>query len=208
MTILWLVGIFAFYIVGLFERPASFNELGDFLAGVFAPIAFFWLIMGYVQQGKQLEQNIEAIEQQKMAVKLQIDSMEESLRQMDLKQKESRFRVRPNIELVNGICQEIGEALKLTFDIKNIGLAEVVNLETNFQGQSKYINKIGINESNRFEFDIDDSLENVNNGIISFKYFDILGYGEEIQKTVRIRRSTDLRSHKIELIDKAHFRGL
>ena len=70
MTILWLAGIFAFYIIGLFARPASFNQLGDFLAGVFAPIAFFWLIMGYVQQGKQLEQNIEAIEQQKMAVKL------------------------------------------------------------------------------------------------------------------------------------------
>ena len=123
---------------------------------------------------------------------------------MDLKQKESRSRVRPNIVLVNGICQEIGEALKFDFIIQNKGLAEAINLVIEFQYQFKHIDKLTVTEPAKFEFDIDDSLENVNNGIISFKYFDILGYGEEIQKIVRIRRSTDLRSHKIELIDKAH----
>ncbi len=35
------------------------NALGDFLAGIFAPVAFFWLILGYVQQGKRLDQNTE-----------------------------------------------------------------------------------------------------------------------------------------------------
>lgn len=33
------------------------NELGDFLAGVFAPLAFLFLYLGYKQQAKQLAQN-------------------------------------------------------------------------------------------------------------------------------------------------------
>jgi len=37
------------------------NELGDFLAGVFGPLAFFWLICGYLQQGIELRQNTEAL---------------------------------------------------------------------------------------------------------------------------------------------------
>ncbi|WP_153020691.1 hypothetical protein [Pseudomonas sp. BMS12] len=30
------------------------NEWGDFFAGVFAPLAFLWLILGYLQQGEEL----------------------------------------------------------------------------------------------------------------------------------------------------------
>ncbi|MDY6467680.1 hypothetical protein SKM57_03640 [Acinetobacter faecalis] len=59
MTILWLGGIFSFYILGLFERPESFNELGDFLAGVFAPVAFLWLIYGYFQNSEALQAQID-----------------------------------------------------------------------------------------------------------------------------------------------------
>ncbi|EEY93142.1 hypothetical protein HMPREF0026_00418 [Acinetobacter junii SH205] len=57
------------------------NEFGDFLAGVFAPVAFFWLILGYMQQGKQLEQNTKALEQQERALQLQIDEMREGIKQ-------------------------------------------------------------------------------------------------------------------------------
>jgi hypothetical protein len=38
-----------------------------FLRCIFAPIAFFWLILGYIQQGKQLDQNTKALEQQEKA---------------------------------------------------------------------------------------------------------------------------------------------
>lgn len=55
--------------------------MGDFLAGIFAPVAFLWLILGYIQQGKQLEQNTRALEQQEQALQLQIEEMRESVRQ-------------------------------------------------------------------------------------------------------------------------------
>ncbi len=39
----------------------SLNEVGDFLAGVFGPVAFLWLILGYLQQGRELKLSSEAL---------------------------------------------------------------------------------------------------------------------------------------------------
>jgi type II secretory pathway pseudopilin PulG len=81
ITVIWfLIIVFIFLFTGL-EHPDSLNELGDFLAGIFAPIAFFWLILGYKQQGKQLEQNTKALEQQERALQLQIDEMRQGTKQ-------------------------------------------------------------------------------------------------------------------------------
>ncbi len=35
-------------------RASNLNELGDFLAGVFTPLAFGWLVYGYLLQSKEL----------------------------------------------------------------------------------------------------------------------------------------------------------
>ena len=62
---LWvIVGLTIFYIVAiLFFRfndawellkAGNLNELGDFLAGFFTPLAFGWLVYGYLQQSKEL----------------------------------------------------------------------------------------------------------------------------------------------------------
>lgn len=59
-------------IEGLQKLPA--NELGDFLAGTFAPLAFMFLILGYIQQGEELQQNTEAL-------KLQADELRNSVEQ-------------------------------------------------------------------------------------------------------------------------------
>lgn len=37
------------------------NAIGDFLAGVFGPIAFLWLVLGYLQQGRELRLSSEAL---------------------------------------------------------------------------------------------------------------------------------------------------
>lgn len=37
------------------------NSLGDFVAGAFGPLALFWLVCGYFQQGLELRQNTEAL---------------------------------------------------------------------------------------------------------------------------------------------------
>ncbi|WP_374632629.1 hypothetical protein [Ferrovibrio sp.] len=40
------------------------NNFGDFWSGTFAPLAFWWLVLGYFQQGVELRQNVEALKQQ------------------------------------------------------------------------------------------------------------------------------------------------
>ena len=42
--------------------PAA--EMGSFLEGAFAPLAFLWLVIGYFLQRKELEQNTQALRAQ------------------------------------------------------------------------------------------------------------------------------------------------
>lgn len=45
------------------------NEVGDFLAGVFGPVAFLWLVFGFIQQGDELRQGTEALKMQSVELK-------------------------------------------------------------------------------------------------------------------------------------------
>ncbi|WP_259639404.1 hypothetical protein, partial [Pseudomonas syringae] len=42
-------------------RELKLNELGDFLAGVFGPVAFLWLVLGFLQQGRELKLSTDAL---------------------------------------------------------------------------------------------------------------------------------------------------
>ncbi|MBV7264616.1 hypothetical protein [Erythrobacter ani] len=56
------------------------NELGDFLAGAFSPLAFLWLVLGFVQQGQELRiQAVElnnSVEQSRQLVQVTRDQLE------------------------------------------------------------------------------------------------------------------------------------
>jgi hypothetical protein len=45
-------------------KALSLNEIGDFLAGLFAPLAFLWIIVTVYMQKVELSQNTAALEQQ------------------------------------------------------------------------------------------------------------------------------------------------
>ncbi|MBV7417923.1 hypothetical protein KW830_05580 [Comamonas sp. CMM03] len=49
------------------------NELGDFLAGSFGPLAILWLVLGYFQQGIELRQNSEALHLQAAELKNSVE---------------------------------------------------------------------------------------------------------------------------------------
>lgn len=73
------------------------NELGDFLAGCFAPLAFFLLYLGYMQQGRELQQNTKALTLQAYEFKNLVKEQEE-LRIIYLQeQSEKHFQVLPRI---------------------------------------------------------------------------------------------------------------
>lgn len=55
------------------------NEFGDFMAGAFGPLALFWLVCGYFQQGAELRQNTDALKLQSAALERQVEELEMSV---------------------------------------------------------------------------------------------------------------------------------
>lgn len=65
ISILWVVLMACLVILKRSTLDAlGLNEIGDALAGAFAPLGFFWLVAGFYQQGKGLEQNSESLKMQ------------------------------------------------------------------------------------------------------------------------------------------------
>ena len=60
-----------------YDLPYDSNALGDMLAGIFAPLAFFWLVVGYFIQAKEFR-----LTRQEMAE--QGDALEKSARQNEI----------------------------------------------------------------------------------------------------------------------------
>ncbi|WP_456021531.1 hypothetical protein [Pseudomonas protegens] len=89
------------------------NELGDFLAGVFGPIAFLWLVLGFLQQGRELKLSTDALQLQAQELKnsveqqsimasaatLQIESQKAALA---LQQREIERSISPVFVAVSG----------------------------------------------------------------------------------------------------------
>ena len=55
ITIIWII---VWMVIIAFSdkkfNKLELNEIGDFMAGVFAPLALLWVVLGYFQQGKEL----------------------------------------------------------------------------------------------------------------------------------------------------------
>lgn len=87
-TVIYVAGV-SWYLAtgGRNVAGLELNEFGDFLAGVFGPLAFFWLICGYLQQGVELRQNTQALELQvaelRNSVQHQQDLVAETRRHVD-----------------------------------------------------------------------------------------------------------------------------
>lgn len=140
VSFIWLLGIYLFSRSNGYTLPTSLNELGDFLAGIFAPIAFFWLILGYIQQGKQLDQNTRALEQQERALQLQINEMQESVKQqkelskIHNEQINSTYKmVQPALRIRDGLLIRLSNknSFVLQTELENIGLGIARNIYFN-----------------------------------------------------------------------------
>ncbi|WP_228145910.1 hypothetical protein [Acinetobacter terrae] len=167
ITVAWL--IFIYFKIHNGILPTDLNEFGDFIAGAFAPLAFFWLVRGFYQQGKGLEQNSEALklqatelEKTTKALELQVQEMKASVKQQsrlakvyeeELQQK--HFQVKPNLEysfkqIANftknePICDDEYEDRIIEFElvVKNVG-ETARNLLVKSINNTAYIRKFEI----------------------------------------------------------------
>ncbi|WP_111637666.1 hypothetical protein [Marinomonas shanghaiensis] len=63
ISLVWTAGVSWFLFKDQFlyngYSPMPLNEIGDFLAGSFSPLAFFWLAYGYWMQNKELKNQLD-----------------------------------------------------------------------------------------------------------------------------------------------------
>lgn len=132
VTICWLLLALGF---ALFRWNAMQNlepnELADFFSGCFAPLAFLWLVIGYLQQGQELALSTQAlqlqaeelrssVEQQRELVEVtraQVESDRQALTQARYQQKwnaQARFIVTCGGSFSTGRVQ-------YQFDLLNVG---------------------------------------------------------------------------------------
>ena len=106
VTAVWLIG-FGWWSLHC-QLPVSGNEWGDRAAGMFAPVAFLWLVLGYFQQGEGLRDNVKALHLQEEALRLQADELKQSvqqqtqlvaqaIRQGDLMEKSQAIAIRTQV---------------------------------------------------------------------------------------------------------------
>jgi hypothetical protein len=62
----------------------SASDLGNFLEGAFAPLAFLWLVIGYFLQKKELEHNTEALRAQAFALEAQLQEIQRGAEQQTI----------------------------------------------------------------------------------------------------------------------------
>ena len=73
LTALWLLVVLFLLVSNCEALPTmTLNEWGDFLAGTTAPLALFWLVIGYFQHGEELRLNTEALNAQKEELRRQV----------------------------------------------------------------------------------------------------------------------------------------
>jgi hypothetical protein len=72
--------------------PLELNQLGDLLAGLFGPLAIFWLILGFFQQGDELRNSVSAL-------RLQAEELKQSVEQQKAIVKTAEKQLELDIEV-------------------------------------------------------------------------------------------------------------
>lgn len=90
----------AVYAICTMTPPKELNAWGDFIAGFSAPLAFFWLVLGYLQQGEELKNNTKALELQANELKLSTDAL-------NLQAQELKNSVEQQMQLVEAAREQI-----------------------------------------------------------------------------------------------------
>ena len=109
--------VFAWWLVG--DRvqnlqAMALNEVGDFLAGAFGPLAILWLVLGFFQQGLELRQNNEAL-------RLQAEELKSSVEQQKEMVAVTREQVSAELEQLRVERERRAAALEPIFAFRDAG---------------------------------------------------------------------------------------
>lgn len=111
--IFWLVTFYLIFLIIYFliflifyadhNKAMALNEVGDFLAGAFSPIAFLFLYLGYRQNSEALSLQAKELRQSTEALQLQVSEMKESVEQQKIMGQLQRIELEERHISVNPI---------------------------------------------------------------------------------------------------------
>jgi hypothetical protein len=210
VTLVWL-GTMAvlFYWSSAQASQMKPNEWGDFFAGVFAPLAFLWLVLGYLQQGEELRLSTEAlrlqaeelknsVEQQRELVEVTRQQVEGEREALAYERRQREEEARPSFVVVSRGGSFRGDGhCNYAFSLSNTG-----NLATSLlvdvlpvAGQHRRLLDIALFErgkEQRLQFESPQPMQGVGAQLqLSFK--DVLGKAYHIAYAVQ-RETDDARS--------------
>ncbi len=93
------------------DLPA--DQLGSFLEGAFAPLAFLWLVIGYFLQQKELQQNTAALHSQAKEIQRSVEQAE--IQSEKMAQSEVHARQDTFLQIVNSVYAQLGSIGGLLF---------------------------------------------------------------------------------------------
>ncbi len=121
------------------------NEVGDFVAGVLGPLAIYWLVLGFWQQGDELRSSVHAlnlqseelrnsVEQQKALVEVTRTQAQAELEALKEERHARKLALSPRIMLRSQGGMSTGGEITSRFVLYNIG-ADCSDVKLNVTGQ-------------------------------------------------------------------------
>ena len=122
------------------------NEFAEFLAGVFAPLAFLWLVLGFRQQGDELQNSARAlwlqgeelrnsVEQQRQLVEVSREQLAAEFGKREREEAEAERAAQPRLLLGPSGGTFSGTSQRLRFPLTNAG-PSCINLEVLIDGKT------------------------------------------------------------------------
>lgn len=71
----------------------TLDQWGEFFAGAVAPVAFLWLILGYLQQGEEVRSNTKTLQLQQQALRQQVEETASLVRTSEQQAKAATDRL-------------------------------------------------------------------------------------------------------------------
>lgn len=175
ITVAWIFFIFYLWQCSGITKPKDLNSVGDFLAGAFAPLAFFWLVRGYYQQGEELRQNTQALKmqgdelansvlQQQHIVALTKEELEITKKELEQQRKLRKSLAQPIFHFTDSMThfsphlRTLPEVIELKFKFynsktiaRNVAIHSMVDdliFEKNYY---EIVETVGLNDKNHLE---------------------------------------------------------
>jgi hypothetical protein len=142
------------------DSTLTLNEWGDFLAGVMAPLALFWLVLGYFQQGEELSQNTKALELQARELALQTKETQNLVKETARQTELTKLELEHSLKIYQSEEKRKSEAAKPRFILQGHSIGGN-KIEQTFINMGGKITDLFVNTENENAKNIDINPKNL-----------------------------------------------